>query len=333
LTKDGANTGNAALNPLSEPFSMLSSVALIRAREDQTTNEYLLHYFLSPRGQYQIKGAMAGQAITRIMLTTIGAFSIPLPPLPEQRKITEILATWDRAIDLTERIIATKQRRKRALMQRLLTGKVRFPGFTEPWEEVRLDQVSEVLFSNVDKLTHEDEVAVRLCNYLDVYYNNYLVDDLDYMEATANEREIERFSLLPDDVLITKDSEVADDIAVSAVVTEALSNVICGYHLAVIRPMPESVDGPFLSMLFKLHKVRYYFSTLANGITRFGLTQPSVNHAHFLIPSVTEQRKVAEVLSAADREIEALKHLRVQQQEQKKGLMQQLLTGKTRVKV
>ncbi len=273
--------------------------------------------------------------VTRFGLTTtsVSHAQVPLPPLPEQRKIAEILSTWDRTIELTEKLIAAKQRRKKALMQRLLTGKVRFPGFTEPWREVRLDSVSEVMFSNVDKLVHENETEVRLCNYMDVYYNDYITDDLELMQATASEGEIERFTLLPNDVIITKDSEVRDDIAVSAVVSKRLRNVVCGYHLAIIRPDPQALNGFFLSALLKTHNIQHYFSTLANGVTRFGLPQYAVKHATIKVPSYGEQKRIAAIIEAADREIKALLALKTQQQEQKKGLMQQLLTGKVRVKV
>ncbi len=198
---------------------------------------------------------------------------------------------------------------------------------------MRLDSVSEVMFSNVDKLVHENETEVRLCNYMDVYYNDYITDDLELMQATASEGEIERFTLLPNDVIITKDSEVRDDIAVSAVVSKRLRNVVCGYHLAIIRPDPQALNGFFLSALLKTHNIQHYFSTLANGVTRFGLPQYAVKHATIKVPSYGEQKRIAAIIEAADREIKALLALKTQQQEQKKGLMQQLLTGKVRVKV
>ena len=98
LTKDGANTGNACLNQLHEPFSLLSSVAVLDGQNDLLLNDYALQWILSPHGQFLIRNEMAGQAITRLTLQTIGLLELPLPPLHEQRKLAEVLSIWDEAI-------------------------------------------------------------------------------------------------------------------------------------------------------------------------------------------------------------------------------------------
>lgn len=100
------------------------------------------------------------------------------------------------------------------------------------WEIVRIKRVCKVFPSNVDKKSNDGEVPVRLCNYTDVYYNDRITGDLDFMSATATPEEIQKFSLRADDVIVTKDSETADDIAVAAHVKESLRGVVCGYHLS-----------------------------------------------------------------------------------------------------
>ena len=113
------------------------------------------------------------------------------------------------------------------------------------WRTTRLDAVADVLFSNVDKHTIEGEVPVRLCNYVDVYNNERITGALDFMEASAEPREIKKFQIRPGDTLATKDSEEPDDIAIPALVVEELPGVLCGYHLALIRPRLSTVSGPF----------------------------------------------------------------------------------------
>jgi len=130
--------------------------------------------------------------------------------------------------------------------------------------------------------------------------------------------------------LITKDSETADDIAVPAFVAEQLDNVLCGYHLAIIRPNKTLLLGEFLSKLFQLHIYRYYFFTLANGVTRFGLTTESTAKALIPIPSLDEQKKIATVLSQYDHEIDLLQKKVECLIMQKKGIMQKLLIGEIR---
>jgi type I restriction enzyme S subunit len=153
------------------------------------------------------------------------------------------------------------------------------------------------------------------------------------MRATATDREIEKFSLTVGDVIITKDSETPGDIAVPAYVDENLDGVVCGYHLAILRPKKNKIAGEFLSYLLSMAKTRYYFFTLATGATRFGLSVGSIEKAHINLPSTGEQKKISAVLRAADKEIELLKRKRDCLVQEKKALMQQLLTGKRRVKL
>ena len=256
-----------------------------------------------------------------------------LPPLPEQQKIARLLSTWDKAIATVEKLIENSKAQKKALMQQLLTGKRRLPGFTETWREDKLKALAKIFVSNVDKKTLPGEKSIRLCNYTDVYYNDYITDSLSFMKATAKRQEIEKFRLLPGDVIITKDSETPEDIAVPAVVSETLNGVVCGYHLAIIRPQQELVDSLFLSKLLSIPSVRHYFFSLANGVTRFGLTTDAIVNAKLLVPTLPEQRRIGEVLQTLDRRIENQTKQRDALKQQKKSLMQQLLTGKRRVKI
>ena len=90
--------------------------------------------------------------------------------------------------------------------------------------------------SNVDKVPDDNEIPIRLCNYTDVYNNEFITPDLDLMQATASEAEISKFGVAVDDVIITKDSESWDDIGVPALVRETAGDLVCGYHLALLRP-------------------------------------------------------------------------------------------------
>ena len=123
LTKDGANTGNAAINDIEEPFSMLSSVAFIRSNE-LSNEEYLLHYILSDFAQSRIKDAMSGNAITRLTLEKINNFEVPVPAGKEQRVITDKLNALKDFVDDEKKYLNKLKEQKKGLMQDLLTGKV-----------------------------------------------------------------------------------------------------------------------------------------------------------------------------------------------------------------
>lgn len=199
----------------------------------------------------------------------------------------------------------------------------------DTWQEVRLDEVAEIIISNVDKKSKPGEKSVQLCNYLDVYNNNAVHTNMPFMTATATDMQIQKFGLRVGDVVITKDSETPDDIAVSTFVESAAENLVCGYHLAIIRTN-QYVDGHFLKYCFDLPQVQHYFGSRANGATRFGLTKQSIEHAIFKLPKLNEQRRIVEILKTWDEEIEEIDVLRVAWISQKQGLMQVLLTGKCR---
>lgn len=173
------------------------------------------------------------------------------------------------------------------------------------WEVKRLKTIARVRLSNVDKKTVPGQVPVMLCNYVDVYYNDQIADDIDFMLATATEDQVERFSLRKGDVLITKDSEDPTDIAVPAVVAENLPGVVCGYHLAQMRPNAVC-DGSYLARAFVAAGVRDQFSIAANGITRFGLTSRAIGDSVFPLPPIAEQRAIADFLDRESDRIDGL---------------------------
>jgi type I restriction enzyme S subunit len=170
-----------------------------------------------------------------------------------------------------------------------------------------LKRAAYVRFSSVDKKAVEGEVPVRLCNYTDVYYHDSITPDLSFMEATATPNELRTFSLRRGDVLITKDSESPDDIAIPAYVPFSDDRVLCGYHLAQIRPDAQQLDARFLFWWMASDTMREELSSRANGITRFGLKLDSIAAAPVRLPRMKEQREIADFLDRETAHIDALK--------------------------
>jgi Restriction endonuclease S subunits len=174
------------------------------------------------------------------------------------------------------------------------------------WEVRRLKFVASVVYSNVDKHSKEEELPVRLCNYTDIYKNERITNSLNFMEATATIGEIRKFALKKGDIIITKDSEEWQDIAVPALVSEELDNVICGYHLALIRPFSKVVDNGYLFRSFQAAAINYQFQVAASGITRYGLGKQALGNSLFLVPPLAEQRAIAEYLDRETAHVDAL---------------------------
>jgi type I restriction enzyme S subunit len=174
------------------------------------------------------------------------------------------------------------------------------------WKRKRLKRIAAVRPSNVDKKTVEGQEPVRLCNYVDVYKNDYITADLDFMAASATPAQVEQFQVRAGDVIITKDSESWDDIAVPAYVPSDLPGVVCGYHLAVVRPRPEEVNGEYLFRCFAAEGLCDQYRIAANGITRFGLDTDSLRSGVFPVPPLDEQVKIAAFLNRETAKIDAL---------------------------
>jgi type I restriction enzyme, S subunit len=180
------------------------------------------------------------------------------------------------------------------------------------WEVKRLKTSATCWVSNVDKVPAEDEVPVRLCNYTDVYYNDHISSDMNLMETTATADEIRRFGLQVGDVLITKDSEEWSDIAVPALVKKSSPDLVCGYHLAIIRSHPKALNGDYTLRAFQSCAVNQQFQVAASGVTRYGLPKASIGDAWVPLPDVVEQKAIAAFL---DRETERLDRLVAKKQE------------------
>ncbi|MFY9268238.1 MAG: restriction endonuclease subunit S [Candidatus Manganitrophaceae bacterium] len=175
------------------------------------------------------------------------------------------------------------------------------------WDVRRLKTAANYWVSNVDKVAStEEELPVRLCNYTDVYYNDQIRPDMGLMETTATEEEIRRFGLLENDVVITKDSEEWNDIAVPALVVESAPDFVCGYHLAIVRPNQQKLLGRFLLRSFQACAINQQFQVAATGVTRYGLPKSSIGEAYIVLPPLLEQEAIADFLDAQTAKLDTL---------------------------
>ncbi|MEM7403055.1 MAG: hypothetical protein AAF310_03450, partial [Myxococcota bacterium] len=198
------------------------------------------------------------------------------------------------------------------------------------WFICRLSNIADVVFSNVDKHTNEGELPVRLCNYTDVYNNATIVADMNFMRATALPKEIQRFQLKQGDILATKDSEAWDDIAIASRVVRDMPDVLCGYHLAIIRPRSNRIASEYLGWLYQSKPFRGQYETKAVGITRFGLGKAAFRETLVPLPPRTYQYRISvyldhackvidEAIVAKQKQLDTLAQLR-------KSIMHQVVT-------
>lgn len=175
----------------------------------------------------------------------------------------------------------------------------------EGWEVRRQGSVAELRVSNVDKHVVEGEIPVRLCNYVDVYKNDRIRTGMAFSVGTAQRSEVNRFRLRIDDVLITKDSETWDDIASPALVEDEADDLVCGYHLAILRPR-SGLSGAYLFRASQSTEIASQYHVSANGVTRFGLTHGAIKRIAIPLPPLADQAAIVRFLDHVDSRIQRL---------------------------
>jgi type I restriction enzyme S subunit len=306
---------------------------------DRITNiicsqDYLLYVLLSPLIQNTIDSIRTVGAQPKLALTRLRKFAIPLPATEgEQRAIAAALSDVDALLSGLDRLIAKKRDIKQAVMQQVLAGETRLPGFSGEWEVKQLRELGEISGAGVDKKIRENEVSVRLLNYMDVYKRDFLKSSDFSHETTARPDQARRCSVQRGDVFFTPTSEVRDDIGHSAVAIEDIPDVVYSYHVVRLRLL-ENWDVRFRAYAFKVNRFMDQARTQCEGSgTRYVITLPKFRALEVKFPSdVDEQAAIATVLADMDAEIEALEARRAKTRNLKQAMMQELLTGKTRLR-
>jgi len=267
----------------------------------------------------------------------VKTIKVPVPPLAEQKKIAKILSAWDKAIEITEKLLLNSQQQKKSLMQKLLTGKKRLLDkngrrFNGEWKSCRLGDIGEIKSAGVDKKIVEGEAPVRLLNFTDVFKKTFIFADEINHWVTAPYSKVDGCSVLKGDVFFTPSSETRDEVGMSAVVAADIESCCYSYHIVRFR-IKENWDLNFKAFAFSTPTFRKQVSLLADGSgQRYVVSQDGFRSVMISYPPIEEQREIGKVLRLAEEETIILDKKVNHLKQEKKALMQQLLTGKRRVK-
>lgn len=294
----------------------------------------------------EVESRSVGVSYPAIAPSSLGEIKVRIPSAETQPWIAGFL---DRETARIDDLIAKKQRLIDLLEERrvsLITSAVTKgldPGVPmrdsglpwigdvpSHWSIAPLRRCADVRLSSIDKKTEEGETTVQLCNYTDVYYGSYLGPSEAFMTATASQSQIDRLALKEGDVLITKDSETPDDIGVPAVVGEPMPGVVCGYHLALLRPTGH-LTGRYLYWALASHDINSHLRLTARGVTRFGLTLQAIGDTPIPVPPPDEQHHIERRLRETDTQVGGLRR-RVEEQidllaEYRQALITAAVTG------
>jgi len=259
-----------------------------------------------------------GSLSPTIKWKTLANQKFSLPPVERQKEILEVLEKVEEIILKIENLICSGE----LLFKIILQKKINNPKQKEKFFPIT--DLSKIVNSPVDKKTKKGQDSIKLCNYVDVYNNREITNDLRFMKASASQSEIQKFSLRKGDVVITKDSETPYDIGISTYIAEDIDDLVCGYHLAIIRSN-SSVSGKYLSYALCSPKVRHGFVPYAQGITRFGLSSDTYKNVKIFCPSIAEQKKIVNVLDSLQKCLAFMKKQSVKYTNIKKIILKELL--------
>ena len=284
--------------------------------KNELHNEYLFNFLFSNIIKRQFHKLLVGSNYPAINSSDVKNLKIPLPPLQEQKKIADCLSTWDVAIEKQNALINALTDRKKALMQQLLTGKKRLPGFEGKWNlnsindlfifkngkahENDIDENGKYILVNSKFISTDGEISKKTNSNLAPLEVNDLVF---VMSDVPNGKALAKFCLIKEDNLYTLNQRIG---------------------LLKIK------KGNPIFMYYLLNR-NSYFLMFDNGVGQTNLRKDDILDCPLNIPSLSEQTAIAEILATADRELTLQKEKLAQLQTQKKGLMQVLLTGKKRL--
>ncbi|WP_299257583.1 restriction endonuclease subunit S [uncultured Kushneria sp.] len=289
---------------------------------------YLMYWLMSEPIQRVIDSIRTVGAQPKLALGRIAKFDIAIPPDPEeQAAIAKALSDADALIESLDRLIAKKRAIKQGAMQQLLTGQTRLPGFTGEWEAKRLEEIG--VFYKGQGIRRDDvsEEGVPCIRYGEIYtrYDNYVTNPESRIPRNIA---LSAFPLKTGDILFAGSGETAEEIGMCLAYLGE-SSAFAGGDIVILRP--HYGISAYLGHLLNHPSIAQQKARLGQGDAVVHISARNLAQIELRLPRADEQTAIASVLSDMDAEIEALEHRRDKARQIKQGMMQALLTGRTRL--
>lgn len=323
--------------PSNTQYSLLNQRVLKIVPKNNSSSGYILNLLRSELILSVLYSFPGGTKQANLSAKQVQELPVLIPPLAEQKKIAEILSIWDKAISVTEKLLTNSQQQKKALMQQLLTGRKRLRDengvrFSGEWEYTIFGNLGDTYTGLTGKTKEDFGAGKPYIPYINIFKNSRIdIQNLEYVQVNDDERQsVVKYG----DIFFTTSSETPEEVGMSSVLLEEVSEVFLNSFCFGFRLNNfETLIPKYARYLFRSEHVRRQISTLGQGATRYNLSKRQLIKLELKLPCVEEQQKIAAVLSAADAEISTLEKKLACLRDEKKALMQQLLTGKRRVKV
>ena len=344
-TTDGANAGSVFQRK--GQFNCTNVCGILIPKQELGLRYYF--YYVDFIAQFYKRPDTNGAKIMSNEMAEIHCF---IPSLKEQTSIASFLDYKTNLIDATiekkKRLIALLTEKRQAVINEAVTkglnanapmkdSGVEWLGeIPEHWAVKKLKHIADISFSSVDRHEYNDELKVSICHYPDAYKNDKINSETALSSGTCTSLEYEKYQLKKGQVIITKDSESANDIGVPTYVEETIENAVCGYHLAILEPQSTKIQGEFLFRFIQTSNVAIYFENNSNGVTRFGLGKPKIENLYVVLPSIEEQSTIIEYINyqseLIDKSVSKIKLVIEKLQTYRQSLISEAVTGKIDVR-
>ncbi len=317
-------------------FAMGQDVCLIRKRQKEFSSDYLQSVFRSNLIEKQLSDSMVGSTFKRINVQQIKGFKVPMPSPPEQSAIAEALSDVDVLLTKLDQLIAKKRDLKQAVMQRLLTGQTRLPGFSEEWEVKTFGEVFDYLPTATNArndlsdsgdtyYVHYGDIHTKFHSHLNFYNQRPLMILKELCENAAY--------LKNGDWVMADASEDYDGVGKAIEISGLEDGVaaVAGLHTFLLREKIKTFAEGFKGHLGNLNSLHQQYLRVATGMKVFGVSKAALKNLVLNIPSMDEQAAITAILSDMDAELATLVNRRDKAAKLKQGMMQELLTGRIRL--
>ena len=319
----GANSGNCAISQINGAINQ----AILCIRSNKVINPFLQPYLELKKNYFISKYLQGGQG--NLSGEIVNSYTIPVPPIEEQKKIAKILSVWDKAIEKQSKLIEKLELRKRGIMQRLLTGRTRLPGFTTPWQKVKLGEICKrVIRRNSENNT----------NVMTISAQQGFVSQTDFFNKSIASETLDNYYLIQrDEFCYNKSYSNGYPMGAIKRLKEIEKAVVTTLYICFSIINEQKLNIDFFEQFCENGGLNQRLMKVANeGGRAHGLlnvTSSDFFNLSFKLPDIKEQKAIANILIAIDEEINIQRKKIETLRSQKRGLMQQLLTGKTRVKI
>ncbi len=320
--------GHCIVNFDAHEYIGSTGFAVIENKKDQLNNYFLFSYLFSKKLRDHLNNMLVGSSYPAINSLEVANLKVDLPPLPEQNRIVAVLETWDRAIEKLARKIEVKKNIKMGLMQELLTGKTRLPGFKGVWEKVELEKV---MLSFTTGLNPRDNFLLGTGNNFYVTIKNISQGRLDFSSCERiDDRALglinKRSGLNVGDIIMASIGNVGDAFLVG----DKPKNWDINESVFCLKPNPKIVYSQFVYYIITSQAAQKYFSNNITGSSFRSIKMKELRAMPINLIPLDEQRKIVDILLTIDRELSILERKLGNFQDQKKYLLNNLITGAIR---